>query len=81
MLTMTSAPVKVARPAYRPYRASVARMARLSPHFVRVTFTGDDFGTFGTDGLDQRLKIVFPIDGHGLSDFGAARGAPRGRCG
>ena len=68
---MTSAPVKVARPAYRPYRASVARMARLSPHFVRVTFTGDDFGTFGTDGLDQRLKIVFPIDGHGLSDFGA----------
>lgn len=68
---MTSAPLKVDRPAYRPYRASVARLVRLTPHFVRVTFTGDDFDTFGTDGLDQRLKIVFPIAGHGISDFGA----------
>src|SRR5690554_567605 len=71
MLTMTSAPVKVARPAYRPYRASVARLVQLTPNFVRVTFTGDDFHTFGTDGLDQRLKIIFPIDGHGISDIGA----------
>jgi NADPH-dependent ferric siderophore reductase len=71
MLTMTQAPVKVARPAYRPYRASVARLVQLAPHFVRVTFTGDDFDTFGTDGLDQRIKIVFPIDGHGISDIGA----------
>jgi NADPH-dependent ferric siderophore reductase len=68
---MTSAPAKVARPAYRPYRASVSRIAQLSPHFVRVTFTGGDFDTFGTDRLDQRLKIVFPIEGHGISDFGA----------
>ena len=68
---MTSAPVKVARPAYRPYRASVARLVQLTPNFVRVTFTGDDFDTFGTDGLDQRLKIVFPIDGYGISDIGA----------
>lgn len=68
---MTSEQVKVARPAYRPYHASVTAMARLSPHFVRVTFSGPDFGTFGTDGLDQRIKIVFPIDGHGISDFGA----------
>src|SRR5690554_34668 len=71
MLTMTQAPLKVARPAYRPYRASVARLVQLTPHFVRVTFTGDDFDTFGTDGLDQRLKIMFPIDGHGISDIGA----------
>ena len=68
---MTQAPLKVARPAYRPYRASVARLVQLTPHFVRVTFTGDDFDTFGTDGLDQRLKIMFPIDGHGISDIGA----------
>jgi NADPH-dependent ferric siderophore reductase len=64
-------PVKVARPSYRPYRASVARLLQLTPHFVRVTFAGDDFDTFGTDGLDQRLKIVFPFEGGGISDFGA----------
>jgi NADPH-dependent ferric siderophore reductase len=68
---MSQAPVKVAFPAYRPYQASVAQLKRLSPHFVRVTFTGPDFDTFGTDGLDQRIKIVFPIAGHGISDFGA----------
>lgn len=68
---MAQDPVRLARPAYRPYRASVARLVRLTPHFVRVTFTGDDFDAFGTDRLDQRLKIVFPIDGHGISDFGA----------
>lgn len=64
------APVKVARPAYRPYRASVVRLTRMTPHFMRVTFTGPEFDTFGTDGLDQRIKIMFPIDGHGISDFG-----------
>lgn len=64
------APVKVARPAYRPYRASVVRLVRMTPHFLRVTFTGPEFDTFGTDGLDQRIKIMFPIDGHGISDFG-----------
>jgi NADPH-dependent ferric siderophore reductase len=68
---MTKAPVKVARPSYRPYRASVARLVTLTPHFVRVTFTGDDFDTFGTDGLDQRLKIVFPFENGTLSDVGA----------
>ncbi len=68
---MSQASVKVARPAYRPYQASVSRISRLSPHFVRVTFSGSDFDTFGADGLDQRVKIVFPLAGHGISDFGA----------
>jgi NADPH-dependent ferric siderophore reductase len=46
------------RPAYRPYAAEVTRVDRLSPHFVRVTFTADDFAHFGTAGLDQRVKLI-----------------------
>ena len=60
-----------ARPGYRPYRATVAGIRRLSPHFVRVTFTGPEFEHFGTAGLDQRIKLVLPIPGVGLADFGA----------
>jgi NADPH-dependent ferric siderophore reductase len=71
MLTLPSDALVVdERPAYRPYRATVSRVARLSAGFARVTFTGDEFDTFGTAGLDQRVKIVFPIPGIGLSDFG-----------
>ena len=48
------------RPAYRPYRATVAEVGRLSPHFTRVTFRCDDFEHFGTECLDQRIKLLFP---------------------
>jgi NADPH-dependent ferric siderophore reductase len=58
------------RPGYRPFRSTVARVRRLSPHFTRVTFTGDDFATFGTRGLDQRINLVFPLAGVGFSDCG-----------
>ena len=47
-------------PAYRVFAVSVARVRRLSPSFVRVTFTGPDLNAFGTDGLDQRIKLVLP---------------------
>lgn len=59
-----------ARPAYRPYRATVVALVRLTPHFIRVTFTGIDLDVFGTDGQDQRLKIVLPFAGT-ISDIGA----------
>lgn len=61
MLT-TAAPVveSPTYPAYRPYTAVVQRLLRLSPHFVRVTFTCPDFEVFGTTGLDQRIKLVIP---------------------
>lgn len=57
------------RAAYRPYRATVRRIRRLAPSFVRVTFSGEDFEFFATHGLDQRVKLVFPLDGH-LPDLG-----------
>ena len=58
------------RPAYRPFRVRVLRVHVLSEHFTRVTFTGDHLDTFGSLGLDQRINLVFPIDGVGLSDCG-----------
>lgn len=56
------APLPAARPAYRPYRASISAIRRLSPGFVRVSLVGDEFDTFGTEGLDQRIKLVFPLE-------------------
>ena len=58
------------RPAFRVYSAEVSRIVSLSPHFRRVTFTSPDFATFGTDGLDQRIKLLFPLEGVGISDLG-----------
>jgi NADPH-dependent ferric siderophore reductase len=62
--------VKIACPAYRPYRARVAKLTQLTPHFTRVTFESPDFGIFGTDRLDQRIKIVFPLADGTLAGLG-----------
>lgn len=69
MLTSVAEPIIRPRPAYRSFRAAVARAERLSPHFVRVTFAGEELADFGTAGLDQRVKLVFPIEGRGFADF------------
>jgi len=71
--TVASAPaparVRAPRPSYRPFAVSVARVQRLSTNFTRVTFTGPDLHKFGTAGLDQRIKIVLPLPGVGVSSF------------
>ncbi|WP_438353085.1 siderophore-interacting protein [Microbacterium sp. CJ88] len=59
------------RPAYRPYRARVETVRRLSPHFVRVVLTADDFVHFGTAGLDQRIKLILPRADGTFSDIGS----------
>ncbi|MFS0733197.1 siderophore-interacting protein [Microbacterium sp. 1P10UB] len=68
-MTQTSAALSV-RPAYRPYLLDVARVERLSPSFVRVTLTGDELEHFGTAGLDQRIKVLFPRADGTISDVG-----------
>ena len=67
---MSSSTAVRTRPAYRPYAAIVTDVQRLSPHFVRVAFTGPDFEVFGTAGLDQRLKLILPLADGSLSDIG-----------
>jgi NADPH-dependent ferric siderophore reductase len=59
----------VAKPAHRPYRATVRRLERLSPSFTRVTFGGSDLADFGADGLDQRIKVVLPLESTGFDTF------------
>ena len=71
MLTLADAPLieRDDRPAYRTYQATVTAIRALSPHFTRVTFTGPEVEFFGTDKLDQRIKIVLPIAEFGYSTF------------
>jgi NADPH-dependent ferric siderophore reductase len=57
-------------PAYRPFAVTVQRVLRMSPHLVRVTFTGPDLAVFGTTGLDQRIKLMFPFADGRLCDVG-----------
>ena len=44
----------------------VARIVPLTPNFVRVTLSGDELERFSSVGLDQRIKIVLPLD-HGFT--------------
>lgn len=56
-------------PAYRGFPARVVKTARVSPTFLRVTFTGDDFADFAPNGADQRVKIIFPMPDGGVASF------------
>ncbi|MDG4785748.1 siderophore-interacting protein [Micromonospora sp. WMMD1102] len=64
MTELSTAPSLVA--PWRLFPAEVVRLHRLSPSFLRVTFTGDDFDTFADPGYDQRIKLVFPLAAHGF---------------
>ncbi|MGP7961447.1 siderophore-interacting protein [Sanguibacter sp. A247] len=61
MASVTATPRRVrTASAYRAFDVAVARVVRLSPSFVRVTFVGDDLADLGRAGLDQRLKLALP---------------------
>ena len=73
-------------PVYRPFAAQVSRLRRLSPSFLRVTFTGADLDEFGSNGFDQRIKVMLPLPGRGIDDcptdpdwYGAWRALPAER--
>ena len=51
---------------FRMFDVRVNRLARLSPSFLRVTFEGEDLHLFADNGFDQRIKLILPVDGHGL---------------
>lgn len=54
---------------YRVFSVRVAAVTSLTPSFVRVTLTGDALADFSSVGLDQRIKLVLPIPGHGFTDL------------
>ncbi|MGY2127360.1 siderophore-interacting protein [Blastococcus sp. SYSU DS0617] len=73
-------------PVYRPFAAQVSRLQRLSPTFLRVTFAGADLDEFGSNGYDQRIKVMLPLPGRGIDDcptdadwYGAWRALPAER--
>ncbi|TMR95900.1 siderophore-interacting protein [Nonomuraea basaltis] len=49
------------------FHVQVDRLQRLSPSFLRVTFTGDDLRHFADNGFDQRIKLILPVPDHGLA--------------
>ncbi|WP_030443234.1 siderophore-interacting protein [Actinoplanes subtropicus] len=50
-----------APPPWRFFATTVREVRRLSPSFVRVTFTGDDLHHFADNGFDQRIKLIPPL--------------------
>jgi len=55
-------------PAYRTFAVQVSGLQRLSPSFLRVTFTGADLADCAPNGWDQRIKVLLPLPGRGLVD-------------
>ena len=62
---MTQTVVPTEAPPFRFFPVEVARVTRLSPNFLRVTFTGDDLDRFADNGWDQRIKLIPPLPGAG----------------
>ena len=52
---------------WRFFMVQVAALQRLSPSFLRITFTGDDLFLFADNGFDQRIKVAVPLPEHGVS--------------
>lgn len=45
---------------WRFFDVTVAALERLSPSFLRVTFTGEDLDEYADLGLDARMKLILP---------------------
>ncbi|MGY1710072.1 siderophore-interacting protein [Geodermatophilus sp. SYSU D00758] len=56
----------VSAPGWQFFDVEVAAVRRLSPSFVRLTFTGPGLEGFGLAGDDQRFKLVLPQDPAGM---------------
>jgi NADPH-dependent ferric siderophore reductase len=60
------------KPATEPFRlfpVTVRRTVRLSPSFVRITFTGEELDRFADNGFDQRIKLILPLADRGFTDL------------
>lgn len=64
-----AAEAAIPRPAFCDFPVTVSRVERLSEHFTRITFSGSKLEYFGTEGLDQRLKVCLPLEATGFATF------------
>jgi NADPH-dependent ferric siderophore reductase len=51
------------KPRKPRYSVTVKNVEHLSPHVIRVTFTGDELGTFGWNGPASHIKLMLPNPG------------------
>jgi NADPH-dependent ferric siderophore reductase len=49
-----------AEPPYLVFAVRVQTLTRLTPNFLRITFTGDTLDRFADNGVDQRIKVLLP---------------------
>lgn len=49
--------------SYALFRAEVVRTRQLTPHLRRITFGGPELAGATSAGLDQRIKLFFPLAG------------------
>ncbi|MBQ1037324.1 siderophore-interacting protein [Micromonospora sp. C81] len=54
---------------WRVFTVTVSAVRRLSPSFLRVTFTGVDLDRFADNGYDQRIKLALPLPDQRGVDF------------
>ena len=55
---------------YSAFQVSVRRKHQPSPGFIRVTLAGSGLQNFGPWGLDQRIKLVLPMEDGSMPEFG-----------
>ncbi|TCB93426.1 siderophore-interacting protein [Micromonospora zingiberis] len=48
---------------WRLFAVEIRAVRRLSPSFIRITFTGPDLDRFADNGYDQRIKLALPLPG------------------
>ena len=54
---------------WRVFSVEVRTLRRLSPSFLRVTFTGGDLDRFADNGYDQRIKLALPLTGEAVAEL------------
>ncbi|WP_035052789.1 siderophore-interacting protein [Andreprevotia chitinilytica] len=63
MTTNNSLAVQRVRHTLKLRHLQVRRVQQLSPHLVRITFTGDDLADFVSASFDDHIKVFFPAPG------------------
>ncbi len=67
-MTQIVEPAVTATP-WRFFMTEVRRVERLSPSFLRVTFTGDDLDRLADNRFDQRIKLIPPLPSGAIAHF------------
>lgn len=66
MATQTEEQTGTAVRSFALFPVKVQALQRLSPSFIRVTFTGATLAHFADNGYDQRFKVIFPAPACGF---------------